>query len=69
MERAARARSPRRPEVLAVKEVFDELRIWLGAVLMDWAISVLPPIPQVANAKFLMGEAAKSILHAYGEDD
>ncbi len=51
-----------------MREVFDELRIWLGAVLMDWTISILPPIPQTAPAKFLLGEAAKSILHAYGAD-
>lgn len=51
-----------------MRALFDELRVWLGATLMDWAISVLPPIPETSSAKFLLGEAAKSILHAYGED-
>ena len=51
-----------------MRALIDELRIWLGAVLMDWTISILPPIPQTKAAVFLIDEAAKSILHAYGAD-
>ena len=68
MERPARDRPARTSGAHAVRALIDELRIWLGAVLMDWTISILPPIPQTKAAVFLIDEAAKSILHAYGAD-